>query len=92
MRNMMILPVMIALSTTAYAAPAATGGVSEACRAEVVKLCPKSDDRQARRACMMEKRAQVSEGCRAEIKAAREGRRAAKAAQQSTTTAPTPEK
>lgn len=92
MRNMVILGAMIALSTTAQAAAPGAGGVSATCRAEIVKLCPKTDDRQARRACMMEKRGQVSEGCRGELMAAREARRAAKAGQQATTTAPTPEK
>lgn len=91
MRKLMILSAMIALSATAQAAgPGA--GVSATCRAEVVRLCPKTDDRQARRACMMEKRAQVSEGCRGELMAARQARRAAKAGQQATTSVPTAEK
>lgn len=80
MRTILITLAAIGLTTTAVqAGPGA--GVSEACRAEVIKLCPKTGDRQARRACMMEKRAQVSEGCRAEIKAAREKLRAAKRAE-----------
>jgi hypothetical protein len=91
MRNIMILVAMIAFSTTAQAAGPGAGDVSDACRAEVMTLCPKTDDRQARRACIMEKRAQISEGCRGELKAARESRRAGKAGQQATTV-PTPEK
>jgi hypothetical protein len=67
------------------AAPALAGpgkaGISDACRAEIVQLCPKTGDKQARRACMKEKRGQVSEGCRAEIMAAREKLRAAKKAE-----------
>lgn len=80
MRNLMIAIAIVGFGTSAaQAGPAA--GVSQACRTEVQTLCPKTGDRQARRACMMEKRAQVSEGCRAEIKAAREKLLAAKRAE-----------
>jgi hypothetical protein len=76
---------MVAFAVTGLAANAAqagpAAGVSQACRTEVQTLCPKTGDKQARRACMMEKRGQVSEGCRTEIKAAHEKLRAAKRAQ-----------
>jgi hypothetical protein len=86
MRKLMIAFAATGLaSSVAQAGPAA--GVSQACRTEVQTLCPKTGDKQARRACMMEKRGQVSEGCRAEIRAAREKLRAAKQAK-SMSTAP----
>jgi hypothetical protein len=42
-----------------------------------MNLCPKSSDREARRACMMEKRSQISDGCRSELMALRGNRQAA---------------
>jgi hypothetical protein len=71
--------VLVMSVTTAQAAPRA--GVSAACRAEIVTLCPKTGDKDARRTCMREKRGQVSEGCRTELRAVRDKLRAAKRAE-----------
>ena len=89
MRLILVASFVAAMATTsAQAGPAA--GVSPACRAEIMNLCPKTGDHQARHACMMEKRAQVSEGCRAEIRAAREKLRAAKQVKPMESTSPPP--
>ncbi|MBA3897392.1 MAG: hypothetical protein H0X36_09730 [Sphingomonadaceae bacterium] len=68
---------MLLAATAAVAQDAARpASVSPACRQEVMTLCPKTGDREARRACMKEKFASVSPGCRSEIMAARAARRA----------------
>ena len=78
MRNFIGLAVALMMVSGAAMAQEARPRLSEACRAEVINLCPKSEDRTARRACMMEKRASISEMCRSEIMAARAARKAPK--------------
>ncbi len=68
----------IAFLATSVAAQQGKQRLSETCRAEITKLCSSAgNDRQARRTCMMENRTNISEGCRAELKARMEARRAA---------------
>jgi hypothetical protein len=77
MRNLFLLS--LALTATGANAQARGGtGLSSACRTEVVTLCPRTGDRDARRACMMEKRAQISDGCKSELMAMRAARQAQK--------------
>ncbi|CAN5150989.1 hypothetical protein BH09PSE3_BH09PSE3_17570 [soil metagenome] len=76
MRKMMIL-MALALGTAAQAQDGARPNISPACRTEMQNLCPATGDRDARRACMMDKRDLISAPCKAEIKAAMEARRAA---------------
>jgi hypothetical protein len=52
--------------------------LSDACRAEVMKLCPANGDRTARRTCMMASRDKVSADCPKEMAAARAARQAAR--------------
>jgi arylformamidase len=56
--------------------------LSPECRREVVSLCRASfgGDRSAMRACLIEKRDQLSEGCRGELRERMEARRAGEAA------------
>jgi hypothetical protein len=79
MRKMMFVMATV-VGTAAQAAEPAKPLVSPACRTEVETLCPATGDRDARRACMMEKRGSISAPCQAELKAAMEARRAARAA------------
>lgn len=76
----MRLVASLALMTLATAAGAQTPAprpvVSDTCRAEVVKLCPATGDRQARRACMMSNRDKLSDGCKSELMAMRDARKA----------------
>ena len=81
MKTLRVALVAIMVVVAPGFAQARNADVSEACRTEVQTLCPKTGDKSARRACMMEKRSQVSEGCRAEIRAARDKLRAAKRAE-----------
>jgi arylformamidase len=68
----------LALVATAASAQQAKQRVSESCRAEIMKLCSAAGgDREARRKCMMENRSSISEGCRAELKARMDARKAA---------------
>jgi arylformamidase len=68
----------LALIATSASAQQGKQRLSESCRAEVMKLCSAAgSDKQARRKCMMENRTNISEGCRAELKARMEARRAA---------------
>jgi hypothetical protein len=48
--------------------------IAPECRAEIVKLC--GEDRTQRRACLMEKRGQLSEGCQTALRQMAEQRRA----------------
>ncbi len=52
--------------------------MSEACRTEVMTLCPATGDRDARRACMMASRDKLSDGCKKEMAAMRAARQAAR--------------
>jgi hypothetical protein len=45
--------------------------LSEACRTEIMSLCPPTGDRNARRTCMMTNRDKLSEGCKKEMVAIR---------------------
>ncbi len=73
-----LLIALSGLATTALAdnptSPPAR--VSPACRAEVMALCPKSEDRAARRDCMIINHTKLSPSCVSEIKAARDRRKA----------------
>lgn len=75
MKTALFAAALLGLSTTAAAQAGAKAGVSPECRAEVVRLCPKTDDRTARRQCMMANRDKVSQSCRDQIRAARAARR-----------------
>lgn len=70
------------LAGSAAAASAQTAApramLSEACRTEVMKLCPATGDREARRACMMANRDKLSDGCKKEMAAMRAARQAAR--------------
>lgn len=62
----------LALATAASAQTAAPrAGLSEACRTEVTALCPRGEDRAARRQCMMANRDKISTGCKTELQAMR---------------------
>ena len=50
----------------------------DACRIEVMNLCPATGDRDARRACMMASRDKLSDGCKKEMAAMRAARQAAR--------------
>lgn len=66
---------VLALATAASAQDTAPRPMlSDACRAEVMKLCPPTGDRDARRACMMTNRDKVSDGCKKEMAAMRAAR------------------
>ena len=79
MNKFVLLTAGVIGSATLAATPAsAQQRLSEECRSEVQSLCD-TQDRQARRACMQEKFAELSEGCQSaitEMRAAREERRA----------------
>jgi hypothetical protein len=77
MRCSAILAVL-ALTTPALAQePAPRARLSPECRAEVVKLCPPAGGgRAAMRQCLMGKRDQLSDGCRAALQALRAARQA----------------
>ena len=77
MRNLILLSLVLT-ATGANAHERAGMGLSAACRTEIVTLCPRTGDRNARRACMMEKRTQISDGCKAELMALRAAREAQK--------------
>ena len=71
--------VLLALATAANAQNAPPRPMlSEACRAEVMKLCPPTGDRDARRACMIASRDKLSADCQKEIAAARAARQGAR--------------
>ncbi len=50
--------------------------LSDACMAEVQKLCGSAKDREARRACMKKNRAKISDPCKTEIRARMQAYRA----------------
>lgn len=52
--------------------------LSDACRTEVMNLCPATGDREARRTCMMASRDKLSDGCKKEMAAMRAARQAAR--------------
>jgi hypothetical protein len=70
MRKKMIVMAM-ALGTAAQAQEGSRPMMSPACRTEMQNLCPQTEDRDARRACMMAKRDTLSATCKAEIAAMR---------------------
>jgi hypothetical protein len=76
----LIFVMAMTVGTAAQAAEPARPTVSPACRTEIQNLCPVTGDRDARRACMMEKHGSISAPCQAEMKAAMEARRAARGA------------
>ena len=66
---------LLALATVASAQNAASRPMlSDACRAEVMKLCPATGDRGARRTCLMANRDKLSPDCLKEMAAARAAR------------------
>lgn len=73
----LLTTLLIAGSAAAAQTAAPRPMVSPACRTEIQTLCPKGDDRAARRQCLKSNRDKISEGCRAEIRAAAQARRAA---------------
>jgi arylformamidase len=82
MKNFLLMvsaTALIALPATAQQGQRA--GLSEACRTEVKALCGAAEGRDARKACMKENRSKLSESCQAELKARKQARKAAKAAQ-----------
>ena len=69
----------LALATAASAQNAAPRPMlSEACRTEVMTLCPATGDRDARRQCMMASRDKLSATCKTEMAAMRAARQAAR--------------
>jgi hypothetical protein len=69
----------LALATAASAQDAMSRPMmSDACRTEVMNLCPATGDRDARRACMMANRDKLSDGCKKEMAAMRAARQAAR--------------
>lgn len=69
----------LALATAASAQDAAPRPmVSDACRTEIMNLCPATGDRAARRTCMMANRDKLSDGCKKEMAAMRAARQAAR--------------
>lgn len=64
----------LALATAAGAQTAPRAMLSAECRTEITTLCPKGDDRAARRQCIMANRDKISEGCKSELKAMRAAR------------------
>ncbi len=69
----------LAFATAAGAQDAAPRPMmSDACRTEIMNLCPVTGDRQARRTCMMANRDKLSDGCKKEMAAMRAAREAAR--------------
>lgn len=59
---------IVATSLVGFNAIAKTGPVQEACKADIEKLCPgKSHVRREIRTCLEEKKAEVSEACKAAL-------------------------
>jgi hypothetical protein len=70
---------LLALATAATAQTAPPRPmISQACRTEVMTLCPATGDRDARRTCMMANRNKLSDGCKKEMAAMRAARQAAR--------------
>lgn len=70
---------LLGLATAASAQNALPRAMlSEVCRAEVMKLCPRTGDRDARRACMMASRDKLSADCQKEMAALRAARQGAR--------------
>ena len=66
----------IAIASAANAQTAAPRPMlSEACRTEVLALCPKTEDRAARRQCLISNREKLSAGCKQELVALRGARK-----------------
>jgi hypothetical protein len=68
----------LALATAASAQDAPRPMLSDACRTEIMNLCPATGDREARRTCMMASRDKLSDGCKKEMAALRAARQAAR--------------
>jgi hypothetical protein len=77
MRFILALAALSVATTAAAQSGQRQRMVSDACRAEIQKLCP-ATDRAARRECMMSNRDKLSDGCKSELRAAMEARRAAR--------------
>lgn len=75
-----LLMTAVALSTAASAAKDLSRPVlSPVCRTEVRNLCPVGSDKAAHHVCMKEKRASISDGCKAEMVKVKQERREMKA-------------
>jgi hypothetical protein len=72
----MILVMAMAVGTVAQAQDAPRPMMSPACHTEMQSLCPATDDRAARRSCMMAKRDSLSPKCKDEMAAMRKAREA----------------
>ncbi len=79
MKKIVFAALSASLFATLAVAQQPKAGLTEACRAEIKTLCGSAADRDARRACMKENQSKVSEGCRTEMKARMEARKARKA-------------
>ena len=73
MRLILSLPAL-ALANAAGAQTAPRPMLSAECRTEITTLCPRGNDRAARRQCIMTNRDKISEGCQSELKAMRAAR------------------
>lgn len=72
----LIFVMAMAVSGVAQAQDAPRPMMSPACRTEMQNLCPQTDDRDARRACMAEKRDSLSQTCKDEVAAMMKARQA----------------
>jgi len=88
---LVITIVIAALASGTFAQSIPTPKVSPECRAEVIKLCPDTGDKKARRDCVILNHEKISQPCLAEMKAHRDAKRAAHkmATMPPTTPAPT---
>ncbi|MDB5714035.1 MAG: hypothetical protein JWO15_1432 [Sphingomonadales bacterium] len=71
-----IFVMAMAVGTVAQAQDAPRPMMSPACHTEMQNLCPATDDREARRSCMMAKRDSLSPKCKDEMAAMRKAREA----------------
>jgi hypothetical protein len=71
-----IFVMAMAVGTVAQAQDAPRPMMSPECRTEMHNLCPVTDDRDARRACMISKRDSISPKCKDEMAAMRKAREA----------------
>ena len=73
---MRLIPTFAALAfaTAAGAQTTPRAMLSAECRTEIMTLCPKGDDRAARRQCIMTNRDKISYGCKTQLRALRAAR------------------
>jgi hypothetical protein len=71
----LIFVMAMTVGTVAQAQDAPRPMLSPACRTELQNLCPPTDDRDARRACMASKRDSLSQTCKDEVAAMMKARR-----------------